>query len=566
MWQVLLYLSINPKRFSHMLGKTASLKLTPASLKLPPTSLKLLLASLKLLHFLLKQLPVYLKLPTVLKQVMLHLPIFCTTSKPLTVRCCNLITLIIICLSALPYSSTAQNDTVHLKEVDIYGIKPAVTTNSVIPIQQLTIKELNTLPSSSVAEAIRQFSGVVIKDFGGVGGLKTVMIQSLGSNHTSVFIDGHPSTDAATGQIDIGRISLQDVSGIQLSIGQPQFGPVPARMFASASMLNITTVEPVLTDKKAALKLSLRAGSFGTYNPAANIDWKVKNNITSGIRLNHFNSTGKFPYNVHNGNNVTGFIRSNSDVATTDGTFKTNILLNDSSKLKIRMSYYHSERGLPGAIIFYNSHSRQRLKNTDLNAAISYRNREKARVAMLTSAGFSNSRLLYTDPDFLNQEGGLKNEYHQQEYYLSEAVAFTILKNLKMAIASDVVFSKLNTNAYSINEPQRTTSLSSLTTNYLLKNTEFQGNLLMTAVSDNQTNLINKNYLKLSPALSVLQSITPDHSVKIRLSHKNIFRMPTFNELYYTLLGNKNLKPEQASLSSLGVMASKALLKPLDSI
>ncbi len=518
MWQVLLYLAINLKRFFLKVGSFFS---------------------------------------------RLH-PLNCFTYiVPEASRCSNLIALIIICLPVIPYSSFAQNDTVQLKEVDIYGIKPEISTNSIVPIQQLTIKKLEALPSSSVAEALRQFSGVVIKDFGGVGGLKTVMIQSLGSNHTSVFVDGHPASDAATGQIDIGRISLQDVSNIQLSIGQPQFGPKPARMYASASLLDITTTEPSLTDKKTALKLQLRAGSFGTYNPAANIDWKIKNNISSGLRLNHFTSNGKFPYVVHNGSNVSELIRTNSDVATTDGTLKTNVLFNDSSRLKIRMSYYHSERGLPGAIIFYNSHSRQRLQNNDLNAALNYSNRSNAKVAMLTSAGFSYSRLLYTDPDFQNQHGGLKNEYRQQEYYISEAIAFRVVKDLKMSIASDLIFNKLNTNAYSIEEPERLISLTSITMNYLLRHTEIQGNLLMTGAIDRKINTNNKNHFRLSPAFSVLQNLTADHSIKIRASYKNIFRMPNFNELYYTLLGNQNLKPEQATLSSLGLMASKAFTKTI---
>ena len=50
-----------------------------------------------------------------------------------------------------------------------------VTANrysEVIPSQKLAGKELQALNSFSVADAIRYFSGIQIKDYGGVGGLR----------------------------------------------------------------------------------------------------------------------------------------------------------------------------------------------------------------------------------------------------------------------------------------------------------------------------------------------------------------------------------------------------------
>ena len=41
-----------------------------------------------------------------------------------------------------------------------------------------------------VADAVRQFTGVQLKDYGGAGGLKTVNVRSLGSEHVGVFIGG----------------------------------------------------------------------------------------------------------------------------------------------------------------------------------------------------------------------------------------------------------------------------------------------------------------------------------------------------------------------------------------
>ena len=45
----------------------------------------------------------------------------------------------------------------------------------VIPVQSLSGDKLEKLAVHSVADAIRYFSGVQIKDYGGIGGLKTVL-------------------------------------------------------------------------------------------------------------------------------------------------------------------------------------------------------------------------------------------------------------------------------------------------------------------------------------------------------------------------------------------------------
>ena len=43
----------------------------------------------------------------------------------------------------------------------------------IIPVQSLKGKDLERLNAHSIADALRYFSGVQLKDYGGIGGLKT---------------------------------------------------------------------------------------------------------------------------------------------------------------------------------------------------------------------------------------------------------------------------------------------------------------------------------------------------------------------------------------------------------
>lgn len=54
----------------------------------------------------------------------------------------------------------------------------AKSYKEVIPAQKMDKLTLQSLNSFSVADAIRYFSGIQIKDYGGIGGLKTVNIYN----------------------------------------------------------------------------------------------------------------------------------------------------------------------------------------------------------------------------------------------------------------------------------------------------------------------------------------------------------------------------------------------------
>lgn len=459
----------------------------------------------------------------------------------------------------LKANSRPWADTVKLKEVEVIGIRPDISAQSPNPVQVMTSKKLDAIPSASIADAIRNFSGVVVKDYGGIGGLKTVMIRSMGANHTAVFVDGLPQIDASTGQTDLGRIPLQSIGNIELSVGQTAFSLKPARMYASASVMSINSIERDFTKENDYLGLSLKGGSFGSFNPLISYDRKISDHISSGIRLNYYRSDGKYPFQYKNGSIVDRLTRSNSDIETIDGSLRSTFTLRDSSSIKIKASWYRSERGLPGAVILYNPHSSQRLFNRDINAGIQYSNSYKKVFRELLSVGFSDSKLIYRDPGFLNQSGGLKNEYNQQEYYISDAIAITPIKNIRLTLSSDLIYNRLSTNAYSIESPERISSLTATSATWTNKRTELQAGVLMTAVLDKSEGDNDKKYFKLSPAFSAIHSITRDHSLKLRFMYKSTYRMPTFNDLYYTISGNNNLSPEDAALFNLGILYNKLL-------
>ncbi len=149
--------------------------------------------------------------------------------------------LCLLSLGSAFYRTSAQTvDTtrVHeLQQVEVSAVRRPSVVRSTAPLQVMGGAEMERLGYQSLADAVRRFSGVTVKDYGGIGGLKTVSVRSLGAHHTGVMYDGVVVGNCQAGQIDIGRFSLDNVSQVSLAVGQEDDIFQPARMFASAGVL-----------------------------------------------------------------------------------------------------------------------------------------------------------------------------------------------------------------------------------------------------------------------------------------------------------------------------------------
>ena len=125
------------------------------------------------------------------------------------------------CLVAFPQNNAADNlypitdsvasvmsdssDIARYIDLEEYTITARVKEKDIIIPQTLAGVQLKKMNALSVADAIRYFSGVQIKDYGGVGGIKTVNIRSMGTNHMGVYYNGVQLGNAQNGQIDLGK-------------------------------------------------------------------------------------------------------------------------------------------------------------------------------------------------------------------------------------------------------------------------------------------------------------------------------------------------------------------------
>lgn len=189
--------------------------------------------------------------------------------------------------------------TYYIPEITVSDIYQTREVRSTAPLQIFSKDALKNLNALQVSDAVKHFAGVTVKDYGGIGGLKTVSIRSLGAQHTAVGYDGITLTDCQTGQIDLGRFSLNNVDQLSLSNGQSDNIFQPARFFASAGILNIQTLTPRFEDgKHTNISASFKTGSWGLVNPSLLLEQRISRKWTVSANGEWMSSNGHYPYTL----------------------------------------------------------------------------------------------------------------------------------------------------------------------------------------------------------------------------------------------------------------------------
>lgn len=466
-----------------------------------------------------------------------------------------------LCLS-FSFQSSAQIDTSKkLKSVEIQQSQlPKVQT--LVPAQSVGAGDFDRYNALNVADAIRDFSGVIIKDYGGIGGLKTISVRGLGANHTAIFYDGLQINDAENGQVDLSRLNLNGIAQINLYNAQPPQICQPARAYASASVLSISTTKPLLTPEKPyQFTAAVNAGSFGLINPS--LQWQQRLSKNWSLVVNGYTeyANSEYPYLIDNGAIITKQTRYGSAINARQADGALYWANTDSNKFNFHVNYYNSDRGLPGPVILYTPPPiGQRLWNQDFFSQTGYEKIWQSGFHLLINAKFSNDFLHYFNPQFPNSAGFLDQHFTQREFYGSSALSYEVTKNWDLSYAVDFSLNNMDADLANFRFPTRYTLLNVFSSKLTVGKAVFQGSLLNTNVNDRvRTGTTLPAYNVWSPTLMV--SIMPfaDDHIQLRSFYKSIFRMPTFNELYYGFVTNTNLKPEYTDQYDLGATYSKSL-------
>ncbi|MCM1320056.1 MAG: TonB-dependent receptor [Muribaculaceae bacterium] len=412
--------------------------------------------------------------------------------------------------------------------------------------QSLEGPQLQALSTTSIADALKYFAGVQIKDYGGLGGMKTVNVRSLGAQHVGVYIDGIRVTNAQNGTVDLGKFSLSTLESVSLYNANKLDRCQSASEFASGATVYLRTRRPD-TD---SLSVMGSIGSFHTYRGRLTLQMNRKG-WAGFIDGEYLNSRGDYKFRYKSEYEDTVGIRQNSDIdyyRIEGALFKNGF--------SSHVYCYVSERGVPGGIV-------RRLSDKYVNvgrewdadwfAQASWAHSFSSTHQVMFNAKYTQEYLRYcTDYPENQNTARVNNHYWQKDVYGSASYAFTPLEWLSVNAGYDARHSWLKADLRNFHTVRRLDQKAVVALQAEYANIRLAASMLYQHYKDH-------TYTK-AGAADPLSKFTPSvtlgytiGSFSFRAWYKKIFRAPTLNDLYYTQVGNRNLKPEYTRQFDLGI-------------
>lgn len=381
--------------------------------------------------------------------------------------------------------------------------------------------------ATSVPEALQTTTGLQIRDYGGVGGVKTINIRSMGSQHVGVFYDGLAIGNAQNGQVDLGKVSLDELESVEVIRGASRGLFLSAREQQSAYALYLQTKRIYFADsERIHLRANVCIGTSALVKPTLHIAVKVKEGATLSADGQYQYANGHYSFRMYDSSAV----RHNGDVSGGQAGLQWQHYYSASGVYTLRGSYYDTHRGIPGAIVNNVWSNGERMVEREGFVQGAWKDHfGRVQVGVKAKYAYDYTHYWNTDP----RQWPVDKVFEQHETYASVYAVVQCNPHWQVATAYDIIYNHLDT-------LNRITHLASVAVGMHYGPVEVQLTGLLTAL---------KNTHKCSPIATI--TYTPLDQLTITALYKQTYRLPTFNDLYYTDVGNCFLRPETARQTSL---------------
>jgi len=429
------------------------------------------------------------------------------------------------------------------------------TSKLISPVYSINKQKLSARSPLNVAELMLFLPSVTLRDYGGLGGLKTVSVRGLSTAHTGFLVEDVRILNTQTGSFDLGSMPGRLLNSVSFSVGQASNTQQSAAAFNQAALFNFSIFGKV--KEGISLNSGISLGSFGLLSPFVRLDFKKKRNHFF-LYAEQQRQEGNYQYRSYNGALTEDKIRENGDVKSTNIWFGQKYAVNQKFLINWLFNSYLSDRGLPAADVFYSSLSHQRLKNNELNFQLNANYRLNKKVLFNFGAKAARVNTYFLDPLFFNQFGKIENDYALNDFYAFGNVSFQLNKYFKLFSSFDGSHQKLNSNRAVLGKPERQfyqwlqgIRFSNLQWNIELNNT------YNIAQDQNSVLELSKRFNIFTPSFRLNRVLVSNEKIFLNAtgSARKIMRLPGFNDLYFTALPNVNLKPEEVLQYQLGFNA-----------
>jgi vitamin B12 transporter len=452
--------------------------------------------------------------------------------------------IVFIFLPILAFSQVREQE---LEEITIdhdllLRLKP--TFNFSLGKEQVVNKQAEDL-----GDLMRAFPGVSLKNYGGLGGLKTISARGINGTHSGIIVDGFFIQNTQTSQLDLGNVQLDNVQEIKLSYQNEDQSLQVVSAFFSANNLLISTFENQFSLDTLQLRANSKFGSFGQTDSYLSVKWNHKSWYLAAFGKFR-KANGVFPYEVQNATEIIEAKRFNNDLEEEYSGVYFGKQFKNKSRVKFFVIQNISDKGLPGAVILYNTNSSQRLANSNVSFQADYKFKVKRQFGR-AYASFRYDELKYIDSGYLNLQSYLKSLYFNSIGSFGAILKKNFNKSVLLyGVEENISFLQSNTNFDSIYRFH-----SKFILDYTILREKFDLGFtggIQYIYNNSLNNDLKYEKFSFNPRINLSIKRFTFLGMFPYVYLKRTLRMPSFNELYYNQFGNTHLKPEIANQFSFG--------------
>lgn len=416
---------------------------------------------------------------------------------------------LIIC----PYFIFGQNKTIQLEEVIVSDLYAKKSRNAIVKKE---LKDsLQQIKSPTVAGSLQNISSAYIKE-NGRGMVASIALRGTTASQTALVWNGININSQLTGQTDLNTINPQLFEQVSLQLGG---GSTLYNSGAIGGSIHLDNALQFNSKKQFFAQYSF--GSFNTSNTILKTKYS-NDKLAFNFAFSHQSSDNDYEFVG------TPIQNTNASFYLNTGNFSLAYLFNPESVIKFYANFYTGNRRLSpsiGAI----SNSKYLDKNYKNLAAWTLNKNNWT--SDLKYAFLREEYQFYLDKENINYTFGIVNQQIIKwdfKYYFTSKLDVTSILTYQNVVGegSDIQNPKRDIFDYGLLFHYRIKNFSGLELQFKQeKSTDFQSPFLYSIA----------NYFKVNDLYTFRTQIS------------NNYRMPTFNDMYWNVVGNKNLNPEKSN-------------------
>lgn len=415
------------------------------------------------------------------------------------------------------HSLWGQSDTITFKQAVVYK----KLDDQGLSISKISIDSLKKAPFTfqHLGQLIQVYTGGSIKGYGN-GQIATISLRGTGASHTTVFWEGINLQSASLGQVDFSTLPNWFFNHIEIHKGPTVSANIGAASSGGTVRLNAHELN----------NYSQVGASIGSYGEQQ--QYVLSNHVTKKWQHRLGASYQQAKNNFYISEN--GTYQKHGEVFQTQvlGSHKTQ--LGTRSSLKLAYWYNNNHRNIPNTIGQLENEANIDGESFKMSATWKYY--QKSWSSQLTT-GFVWDELGYADPEISLLSNTSSNTL--QNNWTAKGI---IKKSIQWQYVAQHQYYAVQSTGYQKTEKQHR-SYTGLSLKYATRKHEFSSGLGIHIVEN----------VSLIPLPSFEYVFVPNKQWQVFLKSARVFKLPSFNDLYWYPLGNPLLKPEDGWTSELGV-------------